>query len=223
MNGIKPGSSSSCLPFGCGRDNWSLLEAFWKMPALGSDVGSGTLLSWARDNQLSVLNRERMVERKKDFPGPSHLPSTPWPWRWCLGCIWLCGSFSVYRLLSRSELSVFSLRGYSFYCTCPGRNWDRIVISWSHPRLEGSGLRGLFCCVSVHFLFWFGFALLKWPWGVPWVPKSNALSVSVKLGAGPRPIAVWFYPGGKWNIKEHHLWSCKFQRTRLMVTTEICF
>lgn len=84
---------------------------------------------------------------------------------------------------------MFFLRGCSFYCTCPGRNWDRLVISSSQPRPEVLGVRGLFCCISVHF---FCFVVCS-PGVIPGsscVPTSNALSVSVKRRDRIGPIAV---------------------------------
>lgn len=126
--------------------------------------------------------------KKKNFRGLSNPPSSLWPCGWCLDCIRLCGSFSVYRLLSASESSVLFLHGYSFYCTRPGTGTELLFTSMV------PGCRSLvwedffFCCVSVKFLFPLVLTLLEWPQVAPCVHVGNALSTSVKrerLERGP--------------------------------------
>lgn len=107
--------------------------------------------------QSSLCLEQRQDSRKRDFRAFSTFPVL------CglvgvSGCTWLGGFLSVYCSLSMSKLSVFSLHSCSFYCTCPGRTLDRIIIYQSLPRLEVLGLRGLF----VVFLFVFCFILLSW-------------------------------------------------------------
>lgn len=125
VTGKGTGSSSSGLAFECGCDDWATHSCLLKRAPSRQwhslrDSTPGPRITFS----LSWIGLW-----KKIFLGLSNPPGTLRPRWWCLGCIWLCGSFSVYRALSMSELSVFFLRGCSFYCTCPGRNWDRLVIS----------------------------------------------------------------------------------------------